>query len=128
MKYLYFSIFVSLLCLNSCATFPEADPLVDNLFTDETQDFITMTNFEVTPSYTALVDFETDYADLETKYQERITKVAIFLDGEKIYLLPIGQNYFTQQLQANQNYTLSFAFYTEEGYTYIYESHNFDTF
>ena len=128
MKYLYFSIFISLLSLNSCATFPEAEPLVDNLFTDQTQDFITMTNLEVTHSYVALVNYETDYADIEARYQEKITKVAIFLNGEKIYLLPIGQDYFTQQLEPNQNYTLSFAFYTEEGYTYIYETHDFDTF
>ena len=128
MKYLYFSIFISLLSLNSCATFPEAEPLVDNLFTDQTQDFITMTNLEVTHSYVALVNYETDYADIEARYQEKITKVAIFLNGEKIYLLPIGQDYFTQQLEPNKNYTLSFAFYTEEGYTYIYETYDFDTF
>jgi hypothetical protein len=128
MKYLYFSIFISLLSLNSCATFPEAEPLVDNLFTDQTQDFITMTNFNVTPSYIAAVNFETDYDDLDAQYQEKITKVAIFLNEQQIYLLPLGQNYFTQQLQANENYTLSFAFYTEEGATYIYETHDFDTF
>jgi hypothetical protein len=49
-------------------------------------------------------------------------------NGVRIYLLPIAQNYFTHQLEFNKNYNLSFSFYTEEGSTYVYESHDFDTF
>lgn len=120
----YFLLLVSLtLTLSNCTEdFSEVEPLEYNLFHDPNIDLIRITNYEKSPFHFVQVNYETDYAELESKYKARISNVVVILNNKIEYKLDRESGYFTLQLTPNNTYILKLAFFSwGNGISQIYE-------